>query len=749
MRKWISILLTVTMLASILMVGTMGHAETDASEPVLSVEKYNDIGAPVYIHYENITTELGAYAWLALRRHGDTSGNIAYIYFTNESGELLHGSSGSTEVLNMDAGWVGTYAQNYDTLPYGAYDATLFLNNGYSATAGNTVTFYVGHTTISSDKDAYDLGEDIYVSGQNIESSLIGSSTSTTGFISLYEASTSTSVQGMAYCYINDSLVNGASVKLADFTRQRWTADTLPAGDYKLILFDHNKKPMCEIAYFTVYPVAISVDRAEYNTGDTIIVTYSGVTTDLGTCWLAMYKKGEGPETRDQSVWWTYFVEGDAIVCGGESGTVSVSKDFAAGEYYFVLVHVSYARLSQEAPITITSPSMPKLSSDKTEYKIGEGITLTYENITAELGPNAWLALRTVGNTTNHAYIYLTDKDGNLAYTAEGTTEVLGTEWTNYEGWTVLPAGTYEISLFLNNKSEESAGNTVTFTVTDSGTIQPQITNSITINYTADLDASVTEAPEVKFTMDGNVVPVLGDNSAGQWVFVYENIVPQDMGKTVTADLYIGGTLVSSKEFSIKQYCTDLLATTTGDSAEEQALRALVVAMLNYGAAAQTYFGDSTELVNSDLTEEQKGYWTNKEISEAKPVENIIKVEENTGNYIWESATLGLYDILKLRVKFQADSVADLTVLVDGQEYTEFKYAGPNQYYLYIDVFAGNFATPITMEFQTAEGKQGTTLNYSVNTYVQYVSTTENTAVKAIVHAIYNYGLAAAACLVS
>ena len=63
---------------------------------------------------------------------------------------------------------------------------------------------------------------------------------------------------------------------------------------------------------------------------------------------------------------------------------------------------------------------------------------------------------------------------------------------------------------------------------------------------------------------------------------------------------YIYGRLVTS--YSPKRYCYNMINKNTATD--------VCVALLNYGAAAQTYFGYNTEnMVNADLTEAQKA-WT-------------------------------------------------------------------------------------------------------------------------------------------
>ena len=98
-----------------------------------------------------------------------------------------------------------------------------------------------------------------------------------------------------------------------------------------------------------------------------------------------------------------------------------------------------------------------------------------------------------------------------------------------------------------------------------------------------------------------------GDN----WVYTYTGIAAKEMGSLVTATVhgtkdgkeYAGKSL----EYSVKQYAYNKLKADTTDDK----FKTMLVDMLNYGAAAQEYWGyNPKNLVNAELTEEQKAYAT-------------------------------------------------------------------------------------------------------------------------------------------
>ena len=95
------------------------------------------------------------------------------------------------------------------------------------------------------------------------------------------------------------------------------------------------------------------------------------------------------------------------------------------------------------------------------------------------------------------------------------------------------------------------------------------------------------------------------NQSSGLYKVTTNGIPAKNMGDTIWFAVYAklsDGTYCYSKlvDYSPAMYAYSLLGT------EGPELDALLVSMLNYGAAAQTYFGHNTEnLVNKDLTEEQ------------------------------------------------------------------------------------------------------------------------------------------------
>ncbi len=112
------------------------------------------------------------------------------------------------------------------------------------------------------------------------------------------------------------------------------------------------------------------------------------------------------------------------------------------------------------------------------------------------------------------------------------------------------------------------------------------------------------------YTADGSTVldTIPGASYVdGKYVVTTKPIAPKNLGDTVYFRVYAklaDGSYVYSNllSYSPKTYAMNIL-----NKSEDVAMKALVVAMLNYGAEAQKYFGYKTEaLVNADLNAEQK-----------------------------------------------------------------------------------------------------------------------------------------------
>ena len=186
----------------------------------------------------------------------------------------------------------------------------------------------------------------------------------------------------------------------------------------------------------------------------------------------------------------------------------------------------------------------------------------------------------------------------------------------------------------------------------------------------------------------------------------YTKIAAKEMGDEINVQILtvdgaaVGGVYTDS----VKAYAVRQLRKAT-----EAKIRTLYVDMLNYGAAAQTYFKyDAANLVTDELTETEKGYGT----KEVKLENNLVK---GPG---YGASQLNLASSIQLRVKFNGIDSSMYAIVKftnhNGREIeeriegSEFMYSGT---VVVIDqVVAADYDRDVTITVYDADGndvKQG------------------------------------------
>ena len=264
------------------------------------------------------------------------------------------------------------------------------------------------------------------------------------------------------------------------------------------------------------------------------------------------------------------------------------------------------------------------------------------------------------------------------------------------------------------------------------------------------------ESPYVKFSFGGAESTqdeyVIVD---GKYIYRFRDIAPHRLGDTITATVYAykDGVLCqgATVTYSVKQYCYNMLETYNDvDYPAYGKLRTLLVDLLNYGAAAQTYTKYSTgALVNGELVDKQLAWGT----ATDPAVSNAVAREEQDGEdptVTWDAVGLTLDEAVTVRLGFIAESTEDLSVkfTLNGQVYevTEFKDMDtPNGHYVY---FSGLNAAQLRNEITAAVYQNGrqvsNTVHYSAEAYVANHAADEN-ALGSLVKALIRYGDAAEA----
>lgn len=241
--------------------------------------------------------------------------------------------------------------------------------------------------------------------------------------------------------------------------------------------------------------------------------------------------------------------------------------------------------------------------------------------------------------------------------------------------------------------------------------------------------------------------------------YTFDGIAPQEIGSEVSAELhgvcdgapYHGSALT----YSVQTYVQNMLAKT-----EDEALRTVLVDLLNYGAAAQNYAGYRlNSLANADLSEEQQAR-ANSYLT--LPVSCTQVSGEQNAAVSFRSATLILKNKISICVSLNIDSsVTELTDLeavfsftdINGNQ-TESVVPGsmclPNQGGCTVTFDGLNAAllrTPVSVAIRNTNSgvTVSNTLTYSVESYAASMQNSEDALLTNLLRAMMNYGDSAAA----
>ena len=243
----------------------------------------------------------------------------------------------------------------------------------------------------------------------------------------------------------------------------------------------------------------------------------------------------------------------------------------------------------------------------------------------------------------------------------------------------------------------------------------------------------------------------------GCHVYTFRGITAMEMSSAVTATLYAtkNGALSSSEtvSYSVLTYATNQL-----QKSADTKLHTLLVDLLNYGAAAQTYWHYNTaNLANANLTEEQQKLAT----QTAPTLESCKALTKHDGAAVhFKSASLSLKE--KVTINYYLDlteyngDVNDLQVVIsytdtDGslKTATVDGSAISNRNGSYVASFSAlnaiQMRTLCTAEVydKTAGERVSDTVTYSIESYAASKANDTDASLIALVNAMMTYGDAA------
>ncbi len=263
------------------------------------------------------------------------------------------------------------------------------------------------------------------------------------------------------------------------------------------------------------------------------------------------------------------------------------------------------------------------------------------------------------------------------------------------------------------------------------------VSDSLTLNYYTKFDGTVA------VTHNGKVTELSGtpDGNNG-YKYAYNGITPQCMNDKITAEYSIGGEVIDSHEFSVKDYCTALISKNASElnMTEEKfaQMKTLLADMLDYGAAAQKYrHYHSDNLPNTDE-------WValNRSTFEVPTdCKNVGVISNN--NYCLYSVGVRLSDVVQLYFRFNVTDWTDVTVDVTRKGQTKtYSPSDITDDALYLDaVYATAFGDEYTVELKH-NGTVMQTVTYSVNSYIASKYSGTNSE---LIQALGRYGASAAA----
>ena len=267
-------------------------------------------------------------------------------------------------------------------------------------------------------------------------------------------------------------------------------------------------------------------------------------------------------------------------------------------------------------------------------------------------------------------------------------------------------------------------------------------------------DVAGGESVKTVFSPDnGNVTELYAPNgNLVGYSLTYTGINAMEMGDRFTATLYAiaqdgtrhYGQSVSS---SIKSYLMEKLS----DSTASDELKTLAVDMLNYGAAAQANFGYDTEnLVNADLTEDQKTLGT-----QGIAVATDAMVTSGKGGRIMASVSLQSKVLLYVNCNYAKTENSNLEFVVKNLNGDILERFAPSLEMakicqgVYSNVGARQMRDLITIELYDNGKLVSQTLTWNIESYVAQTraNSTSSEALVATVNAMLAYGDSAAAYL--
>ncbi len=271
--------------------------------------------------------------------------------------------------------------------------------------------------------------------------------------------------------------------------------------------------------------------------------------------------------------------------------------------------------------------------------------------------------------------------------------------------------------------------------------VNVSLTEDIILKYYVELPEGAENT--ATFTYQGNDYTVTGEEiENGQYVFAFNEVTPEFLGETVTAT--IAG---ETKDYSVKAYCEKVLSYDDAywqsnhnySQAKIDALKGLVVDLLNYGAAAQTFTGKTANGLVNDGVEQSFA-------TEYSTPENVAKFIGAAQDVVFETVGLNCGSQLSVYYKVAGADASALTLKINDETVlTPVEVEDGVATFRYRNITPLQFGNEISAQAYNGETPVSNVLVYSVNSYVARTVANETASeeMKALAKTIANYGVAA------
>ena len=479
----------------------------------------------------------------------------------------------------------------------------------------------------------------------------------------------------------------------------------------------------------------------------TIFTAGSALTLSADATYYAVYTRSEEVEGGTVD---SYVLTDIANIT--ETDVVVVTMTYTDGTVY-ALGNSNGTSIAPAATIiTVSDNDISVEVADAIKWNIGGDSSgyIFYPNGTT----NTWLYCTStnngtrVGTNANKTFV-IDSASGYLKHT--GTGRYVGVyrtnpDWRCYTNTTGNTAGQtlgfYVLKQVASDDTQtvhyyDSIITTETQVSTSFDTADVTLGSDLSINYNV-IPATGTALTGyyMEFTFNGEVTRVNADTAkAGKYIFTFSGITPEKMGDNISAVLYdsTGESVITYATYIVKENLEYV-------KANYPEYETIVNATLVYGAAAQQYRGYNTENLVAEIPDDLAGH-----IEENVRDKTVSTVE----GLKFTAAGVNFDYCNRIYARFENTNNAEnvsVKVTIDGVECVFETFVNNGITTIYSDALK---ATQLgsAVVFQIYQGETLVQqLTYSAYDYVFGMKDTENTALKNLIFALYQYGLAAEAC---